>query len=129
MRTYLPSPASPSTTNPPIHPFAPPVCAPCFSSTTSTTSGPSSPRRPYQFDAAMALEPVQQPGGEEEQSDFRGHISDQWSFGSAPNGGILTSLAISAARKAAGVTHRDPLSVSTHFVHKVHRLYLPWGCV
>lgn len=56
-----------------------------------------------------------------EDSSFRGHISDQWSFGTAPNGGILTSLAISAARKAAGGSHKDPLSVSTHFVQKVNR--------
>jgi hypothetical protein len=97
----------------------------------------------------MALEPfhggdAQQAG---EQS-FRGHVNDQcvqastyidppaltesnltvpahpslrsrWSFGDAPNGGILTSLAITAARQAEGVTHKDPLSVSTHFVRKV----------
>ena len=48
--------------------------------------------------------------------------SHRWSFGIAPNGGILTSLAISAARQAAGVTHKDPLSVSTHFVRKVGRI-------
>lgn len=48
--------------------------------------------------------------------------SRRWSFGDAPNGGILTSLAISAVRQAAGVTHKDPLSVSTHFVRKVGRI-------
>lgn len=48
-------------------------------------------------------------------------IKRRWSYGDAPNGGILTSLAISAARRVTSRQHQDPLSVSTYFVKKVRR--------
>jgi hypothetical protein len=48
-------------------------------------------------------------------------LSCRWSYGDAPNGGILTSMAITAARRLSSPARPDPLSVSTYFVKKVRR--------
>lgn len=45
-----------------------------------------------------------------------GHVSNRWSVGDAPNGGLLMALAIKAAAQFS--THPDPLSVSAYFINK-----------
>ncbi|EKU23212.1 hypothetical protein NGA_0713700 [Nannochloropsis gaditana CCMP526] len=52
---------------------------------------------------------------------FQGYLDERWSYGDAPNGGILTSMAITAARRLSSPARPDPLSVSTYFVKKVRR--------
>jgi len=61
----------------------------------------------FEFDRDTSVEPL------DGQGRFRAVISDRWNIGSAPNGGYLTSVAVSAL--AASVPHPDPLSVSSHF--------------
>ncbi|MGD8830702.1 MAG: thioesterase family protein [Pseudomonadales bacterium] len=45
---------------------------------------------------------------------WSGHVSGAWSIGENPNGGYLTSLALSAVLDA--VPHPDPISLTTHFL-------------
>ncbi|MEO6626884.1 MAG: thioesterase family protein [Burkholderiaceae bacterium] len=50
-----------------------------------------------------------------EQGRMAGHVHAVWSIGSNPNGGYLLSLAVAALREAASA-HRDPLSVTAHYL-------------
>ena len=46
-------------------------------------------------------------------------LSDQWSIGDAPNGGMLIAMGINAMRDAlVETTHRDPLTLTAHFLGK-----------
>lgn len=44
-----------------------------------------------------------------------GHVHAGWSIGGNPNGGYLLSLAVAALREASA-GHRDPLSVTAHYL-------------
>lgn len=50
-----------------------------------------------------------------EQGRMAGHVHATWSIGGNPNGGYLLSLAVAALREAAD-GHRDPLSVTAHYL-------------
>lgn len=48
-----------------------------------------------------------------------GPLSDQWSIGDAPNGGMLVAMGITAMQQALIDTeHRDPLTLTAHFLGK-----------
>src|SRR5207247_10045509 len=47
----------------------------------------------------------------------RGEVDARWNIGSAPNGGYLLSIVLSALREA--LPHPDPLAVSAHYASRV----------
>lgn len=49
---------------------------------------------------------------------FRAKITDNWSIGDSPNGGYLMCVAINAARECIGQIHRDPFTITAHYVNK-----------
>lgn len=49
-------------------------------------------------------------------SQFTAHITNNWSVGDAPNGGMLMATAISAARKV--IPFKDPLSMTAYYCQK-----------
>lgn len=53
-----------------------------------------------------------------EGSHYRGHVTDRWSIGNAPNGGYLMVLAINAAKQVVGNQHPDPLTITAYYVNK-----------
>ncbi|MDP9342822.1 MAG: thioesterase family protein [Actinomycetota bacterium] len=62
------------------------------------------------FDRGIAV----QPAGE---ARWHGEVEPKWNIGSAPNGGYLLSIALSALREA--LPHPDPVAVSAHYPSRV----------
>src|SRR2546430_17662267 len=63
----------------------------------------------WAFDRGVAVKPA----GE---GRWRGEVESKWNIGSAPNGGYLLSIALSALRET--LPHPDPLAVSAHYPNR-----------
>ncbi len=64
----------------------------------------------WAFDRGVAVKPA----GE---GRWRGEVESKWNIGSAPNGGYLLSIALSALRET--LPHPDPVAVSAHYPNRV----------
>src|SRR5438034_10943709 len=87
---------------------APAPCRPCARRGPSW-SGPM-PERAFAFDRDVAVEPI-------DDTRWPGEVESRWNIGSAPNGGYLVSIALSALHHA--LPHPDPVAVSAHFPSRV----------
>ena len=61
----------------------------------------------YEFDQDTVVEQLAE-------GKFRGIVDGGWNIGANPNGGYLISIANSAIQ--SGITHPDPVSMTTHFL-------------
>jgi acyl-CoA thioesterase len=64
----------------------------------------------FAFDRDVAVEPIGR-------DRWRGHVHARWNIGSAPNGGYLVSIALSALGRT--LAHPDPVAVSAHYPSRV----------
>jgi len=65
----------------------------------------------FRFDAETVVK-----AHETKPHTFVGHVGSRWSVGDAPNGGMLMTMAINAAKNF--VHHPDPLSFTAYYVNK-----------
>jgi len=64
----------------------------------------------FAFDRGVAVRPA----GDHR---FTAEVEPKWNIGSAPNGGYLLSIALSALRRE--LPHPDPVAVSAHFAGRI----------
>jgi acyl-CoA thioesterase len=64
----------------------------------------------WAFDRGVAVHPLAE-------GRWRGEVEPKWNIGSAPNGGYLLSIALSALRET--LPHPDPVAVSAHYPNRV----------
>jgi hypothetical protein len=72
----------------------------------------------YLFDHDTAVKKIGISNIDNNIMKFRSKITDNYSIGDAPNGGYLMCIAINAAREYIGPIHRDPFTITAHFLNK-----------